>query len=172
MRTKATVISVNGKNATVEAVRASACDGCHKTREGGSCSVCSLMGAKKKFTASAANPIGASVGDIVEIETETGRVLQYAGLVFLLPIILAVLGYGIASVFTDRIAVLACSAVLGFVATFAFLFVYSRWIHDHRTDVKIVAITEKNAASFGNAEAAAEIPDSGVIRQNANSADD
>ena len=80
MKVKAKVISTDGIFALVESERLSACDGCHKHAEG--CSVCSLMGSNKKITSRAKNNIGASVGDEVEIETETKTVLFYAVLVF------------------------------------------------------------------------------------------
>ena len=74
MQTKATVISVDGLYATVEAERNSACDGCHKAEEGG-CSVCTLMGSDRKIATRAINEIGAKVGDRVVIESHDGRML-------------------------------------------------------------------------------------------------
>jgi len=47
METKATVIATEGKYAIVETKRKSACDGCHKQKEGSSCAMCTLMGDKR-----------------------------------------------------------------------------------------------------------------------------
>ena len=92
MKTVATVIATDGRIATVETERTSACEGCHKNADGKSCSVCSLVGGERKFTARAYNEIGAKVGDRVMIESRTERVIWYAVLVFVLPLLVALLG--------------------------------------------------------------------------------
>ena len=68
METKATVIATEGKYAIVETKRKSACDGCHKQKEGSSCAMCTLMGDKAELRTRANNPIGARVGDEVTFE--------------------------------------------------------------------------------------------------------
>ncbi len=140
MKTFATVTAVNGTTATVETQRVSACEGCHKSEDGKACSVCSLMGGEQKFSAKANNEIGARVGDRVVIESATGRMMWYAAIVFLLPLILAFVGYGVASLITEKTVWQICGAAIGFVGTFLLVFAYSRNIQKKRCDVVITEI--------------------------------
>ena len=66
--------------------RESACSGdCHK---------CSGCGAAKEFMIfEAVNHIGASKGDIVVIQSETGPVMKAVGVFYVLPLVLFFLGY-------------------------------------------------------------------------------
>lgn len=75
--------------AEVEVLRGTACgDDC------GSCEVCHYA---SKIRVEAKNPIGAQVGDRVEIETQTSRVLSAAVLVYVVPFVLFFIGYAIAA---------------------------------------------------------------------------
>ena len=141
MRTEATVVAVNGARATVETRRLSACEGCHKNQDGEhGCSVCSLMGGERVISAEAENLIGAAVGDRVLIESRTGRMLWYAALVFLLPILLALSVYGAVTLLTDAAVWQLSAAALAFVGTFFGLFVYSKSVQKKRCDIEIVEI--------------------------------
>ena len=140
MRNEATVVAVNGTRATVEARRLSACEGCHKKVEGEGCSVCTLMGGDGTIRTEAENPLGAVVGDRVVIESATGRMLWYAALVFLLPIVLALAAYGVVSCFAAEAAWALGAAAIAFVGTFAGLFVYSKRVQKKRCDAQIVEI--------------------------------
>ena len=72
--------------ATVLCVRESACSGdCHK------CSGCGA--AKESILLRADNPIGAQVGDLVKVESETGPVLKAAAVLYMLPLVLFIAGY-------------------------------------------------------------------------------
>lgn len=144
MQTKATVVAVDGKIATVETTRISACDGCHKKEEGG-CSVCSLMGASKKtIRARAANEIGAVVGDRVLVESSSGRMLWYAALVFLLPVLVTIGAWLFAAAFTDLLGWQIAAAGVAFVLTFVGIAIYSKMLERKKCDVTIVEIlTEK-----------------------------
>lgn len=62
-----------------------ACDGCHKTD---SCAECAST-----LTVKAHNDCGAGIGDKVEIEASTSRVLLYAFFVFILPFAPAAAAY-------------------------------------------------------------------------------
>ena len=74
--------------ATVLCVRESACSGdCHK------CSGCGA--AKESILLRADNPIGARVGDLVKVESETGPVLKAAAVLYMLPLVLFFAGYGL-----------------------------------------------------------------------------
>ncbi len=141
MRVKATVISIDGKVATVESERLSACEGCHKHAEG--CSVCSLMGGNKTITSIAKNSLGASVGDIVEIETETKTVLFYAALVFILPIVIMLVLYAFIGFFDFSEPIRYGAALLGFAFTFLCIWLYSKYKVSKRYDVVIVNIISR-----------------------------
>lgn len=141
MRTKATVKEISGSLAIVESERLSACEGCHKHEEG--CSVCSLMGSNRKITARAFNRVGAEVGDVVEIETETKKVLFYAMLVFLLPVVLMIGIYFFASWLGGSQPVCILSAFGGFAAVFLALWLYSGRRISRRYDTEIVSVLKK-----------------------------
>lgn len=67
-------------------VRQSACSGdCHK------CSGCGA--AKQTLVLTVQNPIGATVGDVVYIQSESGPVLAAAAVLYMLPLILFFLGF-------------------------------------------------------------------------------
>lgn len=77
------------EKAEVEVLRGTACgDDC------GSCEVCHYA---SKIRVEARNAIGAAVGDRVEIETATSRVLGAAVLVYVVPFVLFFIGYAIAA---------------------------------------------------------------------------
>ncbi len=139
MRTEAQVTSVTGEIAIVETMRMSACEGCHKAEDGG-CSVCSLVGGSRKLSAKAYNRIGARVGDRVVIESATGRMLWYAALVFLVPLLVPFACWGIALLFGADETAQLWSAVGGFLASLAGIFVYSRTVQSKRCDVEITEI--------------------------------
>ncbi len=81
------------EKAEVEVLRGTACgDDC------GSCEVCHYA---SKIRVEARNPIGASVGDRVEIETSTSKVLGAAVLVYVVPFVLFFIGYAIAALLLD-----------------------------------------------------------------------
>ncbi len=140
MKTKATVVEVYGNRAKVESERLSACEGCHKATEGEGCSVCSLMGANRTISTEAYNPLGAKVGDIVMIESATGRILGYAALVFLLPLLMAATCYGISAIFLDSDAWQIGCAGIGFAVSFIGIFFYSRSLQKKRCDAEITEI--------------------------------
>lgn len=81
MKQTARVIEINGDKATVEVERSSACAGCSKSHD---CFAC-----KKKIKVTAENTVGADVGDRVIIESPSERILGYAILVFVLPIVIS-----------------------------------------------------------------------------------
>ena len=67
-------------------VRESACSGdCHK------CSGCGA--AKEAVVFTAQTPIGAKVGDLVKVESQTAPVLKAAVVLYVLPLVLFFLGY-------------------------------------------------------------------------------
>ncbi len=144
MKTIATVIETNGTIAIIETERTSACEGCHKKQEGETCSVCSLMGTGRKMQSKAENPIHAKVGDRVFVETATKRVLLYATLVFVLPIVLAVGGWFLVSIFREEYLWRGIGAAVGFAATFVGLRIYSGVIGKRQTDAVITEIVKQS----------------------------
>lgn len=81
----------NNGTAQVICIRESACSGdCHK------CSGCGA--AKEAILLTADNPIGAGVGDLVNIRSESGPVLKAAVVLYMMPLVLFFAGYAIAAV--------------------------------------------------------------------------
>ncbi len=72
--------------ARVVHIRESACSGdCHK------CAGCGAV--KQTMYLTAQNPIGAKVGDVVNIHSQSAPVLAAAALLYLLPLVLFLAGY-------------------------------------------------------------------------------
>lgn len=136
----AKIISVNDKIAIVEVNRKSACEGCHKSTDGNSCSVCGLMGGNKTITAKAKNSIGAKVGDRVEIESSSGRMLLYGLMIFVLPIVASLIAYFTAQALMADEAIRLISAFISFLSVFIIDFIVSKIIDKNRGDVIIVRI--------------------------------
>ena len=61
------MLSTEGDSAVIEVARVTACEGCHKFKEGEGCVACSLFDLKRKMTANAVNEACAKPGDVVYI---------------------------------------------------------------------------------------------------------
>ena len=145
MKTKATVVEIIDKDvAVVSVARRAACDGCHKATDGKGCSVCTLLGSKGETRARAKNTAGARLGDTVEVESRTRRILGYAALVFLLPVVLAIAGYAIGVICSLGEGLTLLVAFSGLVISFLLIFLYSKLVVAHRLDVEIVAILQSD----------------------------
>lgn len=140
MLTTAKVVATEGKVATVEVQRKSACEGCHKMTSGEGCGVCSLLGSDNRFTAKAENGLGAKVGDRVEIETGTGRVLFYSALVFLLPVVVGILLYAVSGWFFETELPRYLMLTGGFACCLLGVWAYSRFVISKRLDARIIRI--------------------------------
>lgn len=104
--------------ATVILQRESACSGdCHK------CSGCGA--AKEVMIFEAVNHIGASRGDLVVIQSETGPVMKAVGVFYVLPLVLFFLGYYLGHVLAALGGLFGC---LGFVLGMVLAVVYDRKI--------------------------------------------
>lgn len=150
MKTLATVVEIENENtAIVSVARHAACDGCHKNAEGKGCSVCTLLGGNREARARALNAVGASVGDTVEVESRTGRMLAYAALVFLLPVLLALGGYFVGKHCTASEG--AALAIAGgcFVLAFFAIWLFSRFVITRRLDVEIVCVVKLESERNG-----------------------
>ena len=73
-------------------LRQSACSGdCHR---------CAGCGAQQEtLIFPAVNPIGATVGDVVYVSASSGSVLAAAAIMYILPLVLFFLGYGLGELF-------------------------------------------------------------------------
>ena len=102
--------------AEVLLVRESACSGdCHK------CSGCGA--AKETMIFEAMNPIGATTGDLVVIESETKSVMKAVGVFYALPLVLFFLGYYIGHVLEISGGLIGS---LGFILAMCLAVVYDR----------------------------------------------
>lgn len=140
MLTKAKVIDIDNNVAVVEVERKSACDGCHKNETGEGCSICSLTGGNRKFSARAINEVGARVGDTVEIASASSRVLFYSLLVFILPVVVGIALYFTAEALFHTELYNYLALVLGFVLSLAAVWLYSKKVSDKRCDIEIVRV--------------------------------
>lgn len=133
------VVGTEGKIAYVSFMRASACEGCHRHAEG--CAACSLLGGDRRHTARACNPISAQVGDRVRVAMGEGRVLAYAALVFLFPVLLAFACYLIgAAVWAGGSMPAYLCAAGGFLLAVLSAFLISRRMAKRPPDSRIVAV--------------------------------
>ena len=128
MNTFAYVKEVKGKYAVVETERKSACDGCHKNENGEGCAMCRIFGGNTKVSAKAKNPLGAKVGDKVEIGSSSGRMLLYAVVVFILPIVTAIAAYFVANSLGQGEGVCGVAAICAFVLTFGIVALISKLV--------------------------------------------
>ena len=102
--------------AQVICIRESACSGdCHK------CSGCGA--AKEAILLTAENPIGASVGDLVSIRSETGPVLKAAVVLYMMPLVLFFAGYAIGAALDLSGAI---TGSLAFVLSIVLIVLYDR----------------------------------------------
>ncbi len=126
MRQLARVTKVHGNTATVSSGRRSMCEGCEKSGGCGHCGLSGIIASDRTMTAEAQNPVGAKPGELVEIESDSGRVLGYAALVFLLPIAVCAFFWLLGSrLFGEGIPGVIAAAV-GFVLTFAGIALFDR----------------------------------------------
>ena len=81
---------IDEKHATVKTVRKSACAECHKKSDGG-CRACDIFLGSDTIETSVVNSVGAKEGDRVIIESSSSYVIFAAAVVFVLPIVCAIL---------------------------------------------------------------------------------
>ncbi len=154
MKTKATVVEIVNKDvAVVRVARRAACDGCHKAEGDKGCSVCTLLGGNGETRARALNTAGACVGDSVAVESRTRRILGYAALVFLMPILLSMIGYGVGVLLHLGEGVTLLCALGGFALSFLLIFLYSKLVVAHRLDVEITEILSETEPERADTEA-------------------
>lgn len=151
MTAKCTVVEIKSNTtAIVCAERKSACDECHANRDGKTCGACDIFLGDDKFTAEADNSIGAAVGDTVIVESPSGHVIASAALLFLLPIIVAAVSYGLVYMISSEYAPLG--ALGGVVLSYAVIFSAERFTKNKKSKMKIVKILNKKSDGVNNAE--------------------
>ena len=99
---------IDENHAEISVPRKSACG--HDCEE---CAGCGVTGAA--VHARALNPIGASPGQKVVVQSSTKKMLRIVALVYLIPVALFFIGYLAAMAVTASVAVQYTAAVLGFV---------------------------------------------------------
>ncbi|MGQ9632059.1 MAG: SoxR reducing system RseC family protein [bacterium] len=120
------VVEVRGDLARVEFNRRGAC---------GNCSICTpLIGDMSKVAALASNPIGARVGDSVEVELTQGNIVAAAFIVYILPLIALFFGFGFGKWWAERVWGMASGQNAGLLlaaALFALAF-FGIWLLNKR----------------------------------------
>ena len=150
MQQRATVLETDGKIAVIKVSRASMCEGCHKFGGdggcGGHCEITGLVaGNGKTMTARAQNNIGAVAGDRVEVESDSARVIGYAALVFILPIIVGGLFCYFGSLIFDATLGAVLSSAFGFALSFFGIAVFDKTKRNKLPDIKITKILTSNS---------------------------
>lgn len=142
MRKRAIVVGGQGEFKEIEVSRESACEGCSQNKDG-SCHACiRLTEDARAMKTRARDPLGASIGDLVEVETPSGTVIRYAAEVFLLPLILGACGYLIGEKLGGSLLPFFCS-LAGFIAAFVYIkFIPAKRAERH-CDVVIVKIESR-----------------------------
>ena len=92
------VKSIHGDKAEVVCRRTDACSSCHNCSNANHCSAQLIFGEQNsEITVRATNKIGAQAGDTVELSSPSDHVLTWSVLVFVLPVLLSVISYYVAS---------------------------------------------------------------------------
>ena len=125
------VIEINNGMAKIEVDRVSACDMCENAAH------CAEK--CRKVYATADNLVNAELGDTVEIETETGRVLMNSVLIFFVPVVLAVAAYLLSNLFFEENVSVAITFFILVFSLCAFSFVLNK-VSKNKVISKIVRI--------------------------------
>lgn len=104
------VIKTEKNHALVSVNRTSAC--------GENCAHCKGGCVPSKVTAQVQNQIGASVGDIVKIESDSKDVIKAAVFLYLMPCILAIFGAVLTSIYTPNPWAPAAAAIFILLLSF------------------------------------------------------
>lgn len=133
------VLSVEKDYAIVEIIRESACSSCHNKDSCGA-SVMAGCAKKERVEVKALNSVNAEPGQLVELSSDSAKTLGIAFCVFVLPLILAMLGYYIAGIFLQSSAMRIVSAFgVLIVAFFGLFFGFDR-ILKGRVNVEITSV--------------------------------
>jgi sigma-E factor negative regulatory protein RseC len=126
-----------GDMAEVIRVRESACSGdCHK------CSGCGA--AKQTVILTARNAIGARVGDMVVVSSDSSRVLKAAAVLYMLPLVLFLAGYLVGENLWGRGVLLG---LVGIVLGIALVKLYDRFLAKTGIEYTITSYAGENASA-------------------------
>jgi len=141
MKQKALIVKTNENGtAIVTVLQKSACS---------SCSSRHVCGTAKKTESTVNNKIGAKIGDTVEIEVPSSNVLGYSALVFLAPVLLALILYFALSGIGELWGILGATA--GFIIPFVIAFFISKASADKvRPNITAILAGEKADPDEGN----------------------
>ena len=114
---------IDSHYAEISVPRKSACG--HDCEE---CAGCGVTGAA--VLARAANPIGASVGQKVVVQSETSKMLGIVTLVYLIPVVLFLMGYVVTAFLTSTVAIQYSVAVAGFFVGILAAILYDRKLRE------------------------------------------
>lgn len=145
MRQRAKVREVMGRYAVVEVARSTMCDGCEKSGGcGGHCAITGIVGDSRPMTARALNPVGAGVGEVVEVESEERVVLGSAALVFLVPLLACALFFFLGSRIFGSEGAGVIAAIVGFALAFALIGLFDKKLAKREPAIRIVGrVSEK-----------------------------
>ena len=136
------VIATDNEIATIEVSKSSVCSECNKKSKIGACDTCSNKDEIKNERYIAYNQAGATVGDKVEFLRAKGKNAIFAMIVFVLPIVTAILAYFVASNFIEDDTVISKIAITVFFVFMVFAGGYSYFASKKRCDYTITAIIE------------------------------
>ncbi len=125
MREIGQVVAISGDRAVIEVQRASAC--------GENCAHCMGGCMPTRHRAVVKNPLGAAVGDRVKIEAKDKAIIRSAFLVYIVPILISFLTYGLAQGFGAQEVGSMCAGLFGLVLSFCIL---------NRLDKKMAPVPE------------------------------
>jgi positive regulator of sigma E activity len=135
MESKGVVLRIEGDLAVVGVKRLSACDSC-RAKCGGHCDKAQTVEAKVK------NSLNAKCGDSVVLHTKTSTVMGYALAVFILPIILAVIGYLLPTLFNFKNLSIISAIFFFFLSFFIIFLIWGK--KDASEKITMIRIEESN----------------------------
>ena len=130
MKNIGVVINLIDDDATLRFIKESAC--------GGNCSGCGGC-ASKPIEVKLKNTLNVKEGDKVEVESDTHKILFWAFMLYIMPIIALLTAYGICSLFLKENTAL----VTGVVAFFAAFYIIKMYSKKFRNELKMIRITEE-----------------------------
>ena len=132
MKTQGRILKIDGDFAIVGVTRHSACDTC-RAKCGGHCDKASTVETKVE------NTLNAKVGDTVELYSKTSAIIGASLLVFILPLVMAVIGYVFPLIFNASTLFSAILSFIFFVMTF--FVIWKIWgKKDKFTDIEMIRI--------------------------------
>ena len=129
------VLKTDGEFATVGVKRQTACDSC-RAKCGGHCDKAETVETVVR------NTLNAKVGDRVILYSDTATVMTFAAIVFVLPLIMAGVGFAVPYLLGGKAWLNAVISVLAFVATYGIIWLKYRNKKSYDT-IKMKEISER-----------------------------